>query len=476
MNEKQAKNTTTEQGSFNKLGTLFGSNEEPKPSYVGRIFNRWLSPPNTNDWVLDADWEQLQQNPLKARMLLYFIVFALIALLLWAANATLNEVTRGDGRVVPSNQLQVVQSYDGGIVKEILTREGQTVNAGDILLKLDPTRFMSTLRENRSQFLSLSAKLARLKALTENTEPVFFEKLVKQAPEIVRSEQNQYAANVEELAQHISMYQQQTRQREHELQEAQSTKEQYVRTKDLIQRELAVTRPLLKSGAISDIDIIRLERQLVEIEGEIKRNESVIRRNESAIKEAKSKIREKELTTTNRWRNELSDVSTELNSLKETESGLADVVYQADLKSPVKGTIKRLFINTIGGVVPPGSDVIEIIPLDDQLIVEAKIKPQDIAFLRPGQTAMVKFTAYDFVIYGGLEAEVTHISADTITDENDETYYVVRLQTDSNSFKNGMQIIPGMTTQVDIITGKKTVLDYILKPLLRATSIAMTER
>ena len=127
-------------------------------------------------------------------------------------------------------------------------------------------------------------------------------------------------------------------------------------------------------------------------------------------------------------------------------------------------------------MVPPGSDVIEIIPLDDQLIVEAKVKPKDIAFLRPGQIAMVKFTAYDFVIYGGLEAKVTHISADTITDEKDETYYVVRLQTDSNSFKNGMQIIPGMTTQVDIITGKKTVLDYILKPLLRATSIAMTER
>ena len=476
MTDKNTHKTTTEQQSFDKLGVLFGSNEEPKKSYVGRIFNRWLSPPNNNDWVLDAHWEQLQQNPLKAKMLLYFIVFSFFALLVWAANATLDEVTRGDGKVVPSNQLQLVQSFDGGIVKEILAREGQTVNAGDILLKLDPTRFMSTLRENRSQFLSLSAKLARLKALIESSEPDFSNKLIEQAPEIVRHEQNQYIANVEELKQHISMYQQQTRQKEHELQEAQSAKEQYILTKALIHREVAVTRPLLKSGAVSDIDIIRLERQLVEIEGEIKRNESVIRRNESAIKEANSKIREEELTTINRWRNELSDVATELNSIKETESGLADVVYQADLKSPVKGTIKRLFTNTIGGVVPPGSDVIEIIPLDDQLIIEAKIKPKDIAFLRPGQIAMVKFSAYDFVIYGGLEAEVTHISADTITDENDETYYIVRLQTNSNSFKNGMLIIPGMTTQVNVITGKKTVLDYILKPLLRASSIAMTER
>ena len=196
----------------------------------------------------------------------------------------------------------------------------------------------------------------------------------------------------------------------------------------------------------------------------------------SAISEAKDKVTEVELAIINRWNNELSEARLRLESIKETESGLADKVTQTEIRSPVNGTVQRLMVNTVGGILQPGSDVLEIVPLDDQLIVEAKIPPKDIAFLRPGQPAMIKFSAYDFAIYGGLSAQVMQISADTITDERDNTFYLVQLKTNQKDFAKDLTIIPGMTTQVDIITGKKTVLEYLLKPVLRATSLAMTER
>ena len=468
---------THEQKGFDQVGKLSDSVGHRGAPLIDRIFGRWLGTPADKDWVVDAEWGRIQQEPVHARRILYMMAIALVLLLVWAGYAPLDEVTRGDGRVIPSRQLQIVQSLDGGIVEEILVREGQIVEPDDLLLRIDPTRAVSSLRESRAQFLSLTAEVARLLALIGDLdEPDFPVDLVLEAPEIVNHERNTFFNNREELNEQISIYQSQLEQREQDLREARAARSQYASTVSSVSRELQVTRPLLQSGAVSDIDIIRLERELSNARGELNRAEAGISRSEAAIEEARNKIREVELTVRNRWNAQLSESRGRLNVLTQAETGLEDVVRQTEIRAPVRGTVQRLFTNTVGGVVTPGREVLEIVPLDDQLIIEARIAPQDIAFIRPGQPAMIKFTAFDFAVYGGLDAEVEHISADTITDDRDNTFFLVRLRTFESGFDENLTIIPGMTTQVDILTGKKTVLEYLLKPVLRATSQAMSER
>ncbi len=465
---------TAEQRSFEQLQHLTALPQ--KANLLDKLFGRWLTPPRHSDWLVDAEWARIQQQPLRAKALLYTLVASLVLLIIWAALAPLDEVARGDGKVIPSQQLQLIQSLDGGIVEAIYAREGQIVEAGELLLRVDPTRFIATLRESRVQFLALTAEVTRLRAQVAGTEPVFSEDLLQQASHISEHELQLWRSNREELAQQQSAFQHQLEQRQQDLREAQAARQQYSTTLALSSRELEVTRPLLRSGAVSDIDIIRLEREVANLSGELKKTEASIARAEAAIAEARNKLRESELIMINRWQGQLSESRSRLEALTEAEAGLADKVKQTEIRSPVRGTIQRLHVNTLGGVITPGRDVVEIIPLDDQLIIEARIQPRDIAFIRPGQSAMVKLTAYDFAIYGGLTAEVQHISADTITDERDNTYYLVRLKTHPSEVSEKLLIIPGMTTQVDIITGKKTVLGYLLKPVLRATSQAMTER
>ncbi|MEJ6496380.1 HlyD family type I secretion periplasmic adaptor subunit [Pseudoalteromonas lipolytica] len=470
------KNLPIEQRSFEHLNKVLEKQKAKRPSIFSKLFSGWLSPPNSQDWVVDAQWEKMQQQPASARLLLYIICISIVALIVWSGFAHLDEVARGEGRVIPSHKLQIVQSYDGGMVEQIFVREGQVVNAGDVLIKIDPTRFISSFRENQAKVLSLTAKVERLKALTQKKPLLFAASLIEQAPDAVLHEQAIFESSNKELEQQVTIHKRQLEQRRQDYAEARAALQQHTNSLSLANRELAVTRPLLRTGAVSDIDIIRLERQIVEHTGEINRTKAAINRSLSAINEAKNKVTEVELAMINRWSNELSEALLRLDAMKETESGLADKVAQTEIRSPVNGTVQRLLVNTVGGVLQPGSDAIEIIPLDDQLVVEAKILPKDIAFLRPGQAAMIKFSAYDFAIYGGLEAEVTHISADTITDDRDNTFYLVQLKTNRNHFSDNLTIIPGMTTQVDIITGKKTVLEYLFKPILRATSLAMSER
>lgn len=472
MSETKAK--SIEQRSFEKIGKLTQLPQEA--NLLEKFFGRWLTPTQQSDWVVDAEWARIQQEPLRARALLYGVLVAITLLIIWAAFAPLDEIARGDGKVIPSQQLQVVQSLDGGIVEAIYVREGQIIDAGEVLLRIDPTRFVANLRESRAQYLALSAEVARLVALTSKRELVFPEELHLQAPNIVQQEQQLYETSKAELAEQQAAIRNQMLQRQEELREIQAAEVQFSTTLELTTRELNVTRPLLASGAISDVDIIRLERDVANLTGELRRSQANIARARAAIAEANNKLRETELSMLNKWQGQLAESRAKLESLTEAEAGLADKVKQTDIRSPVRGTVQRLYFNTLGGVITPGRDVLEIIPLDDQLIIEARIPPKDIAFIRPGQIAMIKFTAYDFAIYGGLTAEVQHISADTITDEHENTFYLVRLKTHDLGFNDELMIIPGMTTQVDIVTGKKTVLEYLLKPVLRATSQAMTER
>ena len=269
---------------------------------------------------------------------------------------------------------------------------------------------------------------------------------------------------------------QQIEQREQELVEARSHRDQAEKALKLSSRELEVTKPLVESGAVSEVEILRLERDVANMMGERDQALAQINRLISAKLEARQKILEVELNFKNEIREDLSLTMARLNALGKSSLGLSDRVNQTSVRSPVRGTVKRLFYNTIGGVVLPGKEVVEIIPLDDTLLLEARIKPQDIAFLRPEQKANVKFTAYDFVVYGGLEAQIEHIGVDTVMDDNGNPFYVVQVRTTESDLGEGKPIIPGMVASVDIMTGKKTILTYILKPLLRAKQYALTER
>jgi len=446
--------------------------------WLERALERWSrpTPMDTVDWAADAHAARLARDPLRARTMLHVIVLVVLLLVFWAAVAHIDEVTRGEAKVVPSRQLQVIQSLDGGIVSEIHAREGQVVDAGQLLVRIDATRFASALGENRAQRLSLLAKTARLAAITESKPFVVPPEVLAEAPEIAAAETRLYQSSLAELEGQEGIARQQLAQRQQELQEATAFYQQATRNYELAVQELDQTEPLLASGAVSEVEILRLKREVSRLRGEREQSSAQVVRARAAIDEAQRKVEQVALDFRNTKRNELADATATLNSLAEGSVGLSDRVKQAEVRSPVRGTIKRMLVTTEGGVVLPGRDIVEIVPLDDTLLLEAKIAPRDIAFLSPGQHALVKFTAYDFVIYGGLEARVESIGADTITDDKGNAFYLVRVRTDKASLGDKLPIIPGMVAEVDIMTGRKSVLSYLLKPVLRAKQYALTER
>jgi adhesin transport system membrane fusion protein len=465
---------------FDKLGTLNRVLKSQtwltKPVYY--FIDRTVPTETREDlhWQDEADLAILEQTPVKAKLLLYAIAFVLIALILWASFAKVDEVTRGEGRVIPSKQVQVIQSLDGGIVSEILVHEGQTVTVGSPLIRIDETRAVSSLRENQVQYLAFLAKQSRLKSLAEDKPFAPPPEVRSEAPEIYDQEYALYLSSQEELASAIEIARNQMVQREKELLEVQYKKEIAEKNYESANKELAANKPLLASGAVSEIDILKLEREATRARGDIDQSRAQIGRIQSAIGEARRKISEVEQNFKSKVRTELNDVTARLSSLSEVSVSLQDKVNQTTLKSPVNGKVSRLFFNTVGGVIQPGKEVLEVVPTDDALILETKIQIKDIAFIRVLQPAVVKLTAYDYTIYGALDAVVENIAADSIVDEKGNAYYLVRVRTLKSSLGKDLPIIPGMVAQVDIMTGKKTILSYLLKPVLKAKSYAFSER
>jgi adhesin transport system membrane fusion protein len=430
-----------------------------------------------DDFEADADWAISEQTPRGARVAVWSACIVFLVALIWAAFAQLDEITVGQGKVITTRQVQIIQSLDGGIVSEILVKQGQQVKTGDLLIRIDPTRSISSLNENRADYLSLQAKASRLRALAEGKPFAVPPDLQSEAPENVNQERSLYEAKRSELDANIGIARQQLTQRSQELAEMKVRRDSASQGLDLTQSELDKTRPLFKSGAVSEVELLRLERDVARYRGDRDSAKAQIPRIEAAMNEAQRKIQEVELNFRNLARTDLSDTLAKLSHLNESSIGLADRVKQAEIRSPVNGTVKQLFVNTVGGVVQPAKDIIEIVPGDDALLLEARVMPKDIAFLRPGQQALVKFTAYDFSTYGGLDASLEQIGADTITDEKGNAFYLVRVRTHSTLLgREKLPIIPGMVAEVDIMTGKKSILSYLLKPVLRARSTAMTER
>ena len=355
----------------------------------------------------------------------------------WADNAVLDVVTVGSGRVIPSSREQVIQSLEGGILAELHAREGDVVDKDQVLLRIDDTRFGASFREAQTRITALRAANARLRAEATGGTLTF-------PPDVradqVRLETELYNSRRQQLDESVSALQ---------------------RSFQLADEELQLTAPLVSKGVVSEVELLRLRRQVNELRAN--------------LQERRNKFRADA-------RGELAKNEAELAAVAESNTARADQVKRTVIRAPMRGTVKNVRVTTVGGIIQPGQDIMEIVPLEDQLLIEARIKPSDVAFLRPGLHATVKITAYDYSIYGGLEAALEQISADTIRDEKkpDESYYRIQVRTRQSYLrdKDGkpLPIIPGMTATVEMLTGHKTVLEYLLKPLLKTRDTALRER
>lgn len=406
--------------------------------------------------------------------LLFCVVFVV-----WANYAVLDEVTRGEGRIVPSRKTQIIQNLEGGILAEILVREGDIVERGSILLRIDNTVAQASFRDLRTRYYTLLATLQRLEAEQEGSELVFSDEVMQDAPGAAADQTSLFRARRQQLKAQISVLEAQASQRKQEIGEMASRGKQLKRSLQLAREEFAITEPLVRNGVVARIDLLRINRQVADLEGELITVRLSIPRLKTAAQEATQRILQVQLAAKAEASNELNKVRAEFKSVRETLSAGKDRVTRTEVRSPVRGTVKEIKVNTVGGVIRPGQDIVEIVPLDDSLLVEARIRPKDIAFLRPGQESIIKIAAYDFSIYGGLKSRLEQISADTIRDDDGESFYRVYLRTENNTIShqgNELPIIPGMTATVEILTGKKSVLDYLLKPILKARQQALRER
>jgi adhesin transport system membrane fusion protein len=435
--------------------------------------------PEDAPFVIGPAGADLQGPGRFAHLLLVVIALFFLLFLTWAHFATLDEVTRGDGRVIPSSQVQVVQNLEGGIVADIMMREGAIVEKGEVLLRIENVRAASELRGGRQRYLNLLASIARLQAEIAETGIRFPPEVMAEARQAAINETDLFNARQDSLQSELQILQNQAQQREQEVAELKQKLGQLERSAKFAADELEITEPLAARRVVPKLDLLRLQREVNDLQGELESTRLALPRVELALREANRRIEERILGFRAEAQRELNTLQAEAGGLAELLEADSDRVARTDVRSPVRGTIKRLLVNTVSGVVQPGQDLVEIVPLEDTLLVEARVRPADIAFLRPDQPAVVKVTAYDYALYGGLDAVVENISADTIADERGESFFRIRVRTSDNTLEKAgesLPIIPGMTTQVDILTGEKTVLDYLLKPILRVRDRALRER
>ncbi|MGB2740456.1 MAG: HlyD family type I secretion periplasmic adaptor subunit [Cognaticolwellia sp.] len=445
----------------------------------------------------DVYGAMLTEVPSLHRLTIWAMAALLFCFLVWAYFAALQQVTSGMGKVIPSTQVQIIQSLDGGVIQKLFVQEGMQVIKGQPIASIDDTRFRSDFAEQKQEVSSLRANVIRLRAelssiligsneqwkrqieINKNV-PVYPEDLEKNAQFMVERQKEEYSGRLDNLINQLAIQGQQIQQREQEVAELDSKINTLKISYQIASKELDLTWPLAEKNIVSKIELYKLERSVNELKGELSAVRLLLPKLKSALQESILNRRETALAYRTEARSELNELQNKLSRINESQVGAQDKVTKALILSPVVGTIKTIHINTLGGVVKPGETIAEIVPTEDKLMVEAKIKPRDIAFIYPGLPAIVKITAYDFTRYGGLTGKVEHISADTTQDDEGNSFYLIRVRTDASSIKNKngeeMPIIPGMLTEVDVITGKRTILEYILNPILRANEAALRER
>ena len=416
---------------------------------------------------------------IRSRVLLWVICIFVVLALLWAASAEIDELVRGEGKVIPSKQLQIIQNLEGGILSELYVEEGQQVALGQILLKIDDTQFASSFEESQLSINTLQARIDRLRAEVGGARaPHFSVSLEETSPAIIREQTELFERRFAQLTSAERVINQQIKQKRQVLAQAEFDYQQAKNEQALAQKELSILKPLFDEGVVSEVELLRAEKSVLNASGKASSAQFKIPQIEAGIDELQDKREQLTLNFKSEAQQALSDSLAALAQLSQSSGALEDRVERTSVRSPVSGTVKQIMLNTLGGVVRSGMDLVSIVPNEDSLLIETKVRPADIARLYPGQKAMVKFTAYDFTIYGGLEAELIHISADSINDDQGESFYLVRVKTLKNNLgtkDHPLPIIPGMIAQIDILTGKKVLLNYLLKPILKAKQVALTE-
>jgi len=439
----------------------------------------------------------LTQAPNVHKLTIWTLAALLICFVTWAYFAALDQVTSGEGKVIPSSQIQVIQSLDGGILEKLYVQEGVPVIKGQSLARIDDTRFQSDVNQQKQESDSVRANIIRLRSelssiLVNNDndwqlqiqikkkDTIYPQDLNEKMPELVERQRQEYNGRLDSLINQLAIQASQIEQKQQEIAELDSQITTLEMSFEYANRELILTRPLAEKNIVPEIELLKLERGVNDIQGELRTIKLNRPKLASSFKETVLKRRETAYVYRTETRAELNQLQSQLSQITEAQVGVQDKVEKALITSPVVGTIKTIHINTLGGVIKPGQALIEIVPTQDKLLIEAKIKPQDIAFLRPGLPAIVKVTAYDFAKYGGLQGTVEHISADTTQDKDGNSFYIIRVRTESSYIikkdDTKLPIIPGMMTSVDVITGKRTVLEYILNPVLRAKQTAFREQ
>jgi adhesin transport system membrane fusion protein len=432
-----------------------------------------------------------QQNSKISSMalVLFLLIFAFFTFAIyWAYVSPIDELARGEGKVIPSEKIQTIQSLDGGIISDILISEGQIVKKDQPLMKIDTTRFQASFEENKKTYTHLLITQTRLEAESkiDLDKPLptleFSKEIIQEAPEFAKSDQQLFKKRIDELLSTIETLDFQYRQKKQELVETKNKTYQLSRSLKLVGQERDTIAKLVERRSRSNVDLLKIKKEYSQLRGDLNAARLSIPRLELAIEEAKNKKEEKLKTFKAEVFNELQKINTEIKKYESKLISEEDKLSKTILVSPVNGIIKQINMNTIGGVIKSGMDLIEIVPDSEILLVEAKIDPKDIAFINPKQQAIVKITAYDFSIYGGLDGKIVEISADSIKDKesrDEKSYYKVVIRTEKNYLeKDGekLPIIPGMIASVDIKTGKKTILDFILKPILKTKQNALHER
>ncbi|RUM56806.1 MAG: HlyD family type I secretion periplasmic adaptor subunit [Marinomonas sp.] len=421
----------------------------------------------------------LEQPKRYSTLITWTIVLAVLWLIVWANMAELDKIVRGSGKVVPSNKVKIVQNLEGGIISEILTSSGDVIEKGQTLIQLDNTQFTSSFSEKLLEMQALQAKAARLTAeanaadfATPKQYDSDFEKqfyLREQSLFLERNKQQSIA---------IEIIQQQIVQHQTELDNAREQLDQLRDSLKLLDQEIEMTEPLVARGFASEVSLLKTRRERNDTFGKLNSIEQSIPKYRALIAETQQKIAEIRQTNRNEAQESLNETLARISQLESINVALEDKVQRTNIKSPVSGVISELMVNTLGEVVQPGSDLAKIVPIEDSLILETRVQPSDIGFIKKGLPAKVKFTAYDFAVYGGLDGTVEQVSADTMTDEEGKSYYLVRIRTEKNYLGTEAQplsLMPGMMASVDVIVGKHTILDYLLKPILKTKELALRE-
>jgi adhesin transport system membrane fusion protein len=423
------------------------------------------------EFVSSASEARLLSAPKRASLLILVSFIFIFVLLIWSLFFSVDEVVKASGKVIPSKQVQKIQSLEGGILKELKVSEGYGVQKGDILLTLESIFASSSVEENNLQYYALLAQYIRLDNDIKGNRVLNFPPELEKYVDITKHERERHNSEWDEFIEKVKQLEYAVDQKITALEAAKNNYKIQKQNYAYAVEELKLNEPLLASGAISKVDMIKIKQKVNEAKSKMQIAEKEIKKAKDAVKEERQKKISYIKSRINRLEKERSEVERKLKTYKLKGKSLAAKESHTVIKSPVTGIVKKIYIHTIGGVIRPGADIMEIVPTDDELLIEVKVKPKDIGFIHRGLKAKVKLTAYDFATYGGLDGKVEFISADTITDKKGRSYYLVRIRTEKNYIidKKGIKhtIIPGMQTQVNIVVDKKSILSYIFKPLLK---------